>query len=229
MTSTTQQDDQGQGSDGQGSDGTAGGAHGGAGPARRSPVRRWTLVAAVVVAVGAVAWLAFGWFGVQGLFLDDEVNEAAPAFESGAQAEPGDLPTTVPPATAPSAPPATTPTTSAPAAPVIEVVAAGDFVSLDHATSGRASVLTDGTDQRFLRLEGFATDNGPDLDVYLTTTAPDGEESTFDDDFVDLGDLQGNVGDQNYEIPAGVDLDRYTNVVIWCVRFASAFGAAPLA
>ena len=46
--------------------------------------------------------------------------------------------------------------------------------------------------------------------------------------FVSLGRLQGNQGNQNYEIAAGVDLRRYRSVVIWCRRFTYAFGAAPL-
>ncbi|MCO4835109.1 MAG: DM13 domain-containing protein, partial [Acidimicrobiaceae bacterium] len=46
--------------------------------------------------------------------------------------------------------------------------------------------------------------------------------------FIDLGDLKGNIGSQNYEIPVGIDLDRYSTVVIWCVRFGVAFGAAEL-
>ena len=89
-------------------------------------------------------------------------------------------------------------------------------------------MLSDGSDQRFLRFEDFATDNGPDLNVYLSTAPPDAPAGDFDDDFVDLGDLKGNIGSQNYEIPADVDLDRYRSVVIWCVRFGVAFGAAEL-
>jgi hypothetical protein len=45
---------------------------------------------------------------------------------------------------------------------------------------------------------------------------------------VDLGGLKGNIGPQNYEIGSDVDLDRYSTVVIWCVRFGVAFGAAEL-
>ena len=76
---------------------------------------------------------------------------------------------------------------------------------------------------RFLRLEQFETDNGPDLKVYLVNSAT-GDVS----DFVSLGDLKGNIGDQNYEIPADVDLAVYDTVLIWCVRFSSAFGEAML-
>lgn len=46
--------------------------------------------------------------------------------------------------------------------------------------------------------------------------------------FVDLGELQGNLGDQNYLVPADVEPLAYASVVIWCERFDSAFGAADL-
>jgi len=45
---------------------------------------------------------------------------------------------------------------------------------------------------------------------------------------VDLGPLKGNVGDQNYDVPVGVDLAKYRAVSIWCRRFSVNFGAAPL-
>ncbi len=122
-----------------------------------------------------------------------------------------------------------TPDTTVLSEPVISVEASGSFRSRSHPTSGSATVLGDGTGQRFLRFEHFRTDNGPDLDVYLSSAGPDAPESAFDDDFVNLGDLQGNIGDQNYEIPRGLDLDHYSTVVVWCVRFSVAFGAAALA
>ena len=64
--------------------------------------------------------------------------------------------------------------------------------------------------------------------MYLSTNPARGAEGAFDDTFVNLGRLKGNVGDQNYEIPAGTDLGGLTTVVIWCDRFNSAFGAADL-
>lgn len=178
-------------------------------------LRRHRLPLAVVglAASALAAWLAFGYFGVQTLWVDDEVDEAAPAFASGARVD-----ETLPPASA----------DLDGAEPTVQTVASGSFIARSHATEGTVSVLTDGSEQRFLRLTDFATDNGPDVNVYLSTAAPDADEGAFDDDFVDLGDLTGNVGDQNYEIPAEVDLSEYRTVVLWCVRFGVAFGAAPL-
>jgi hypothetical protein len=72
------------------------------------------------------------------------------------------------------------------------------------------------------------TDNGPDLYLYLSPNGADGDEAAFDDGHLSLGRLKGNLGDQNYEVPAEADLARYHSVVIWCDRFNSAFGAASL-
>ena len=107
----------------------------------------------------------------------------------------------------------------------------GAFGPRSHPGEGVAKVLNDGTEQRFLRFEEFSTDNGPDPNVYLTTADADADAGDFgaSGQFVDLGDLKGNVGEQNYEIPPEVDLAQFDTVVIWCVRFGVAFAAADLA
>jgi hypothetical protein len=115
-----------------------------------------------------------------------------------------------------------------PAEAVVVTLVDGVFMDRSHPTSGRVLVLNDGSTQRFLRFEDFETDNGPDLNVYLSSAAPDASVDQLGADFVDLGDLKGNVGPQNYEIPPDVDLDRYSTVVVWCVRFGVAFGSADL-
>lgn len=95
--------------------------------------------------------------------------------------------------------------------------------TLSQATTFR---LEDGS--HVLRLEDFASTNGPDLFVYLTTADADATDDELGAEFVDLGVLTGNIGNQNYVIPADVDLDRFDTVVIWCRRFTTAFGAADL-
>jgi hypothetical protein len=205
------------------------------------------VLSAVLVVVGLLAYLAFGVFGVQFLFIDDKVDEAAPVFESGAgaatettatEAPAGAPATTDAPGVSTTVVDGTTPGTVAPtttvppppvdAQPEIITVSTGTFVSRAHPGEGVATVLTDGSSQRFLRFEQFSTDNGPDLNVYLTVADADASDGEFDDEFVDLGNLKGNIGDQNYEIPPEVDLDRFDTVVVWCVRFSVAFTAADL-
>ena len=202
-------------------------------------VQNWKVTLPAVIVAGAVgAWLLFGFFGVQTLFVDDKVDEALPAFSSGAGAS--GLPSDALSEEAADSMNKAMDEENRPASELVDepmpveevpeviILVSGPFVDRSHPTLGTAKVITDGSDQRFLRFEDFRTDNGPDLNVYLSTAAPDAPAGEFDDDFVDLGDLKGNIGDQNYEIPAGVDLDRYSTVVIWCVRFGVAFGAAPL-
>ena len=45
-------------------------------------------------------------------------------------------------------------------------------------------------------------------------------------DSVELGLLKGNRGDQNYDLPASVDLQKYNAVVIYCERFHATLGVA---
>jgi electron transfer DM13 len=75
---------------------------------------------------------------------------------------------------------------------------------------------------KYLRLENFKSTNGPDLHVYLATD----EKAS---DYVILGKLKANIGNQNYEIPDGVDLAKYHEVLIWCKQFSVLFGSAELA
>ncbi len=179
--------------------------------ARRPSLRRPILIG--LIAAGIVIVFVLFWFQPQKLFIDDRVDEAVPG-----EASPG---------------PAATGTTETPgpgdvtsAAPI--ELARGTFVPLDHATSGTVRVLETGDDSRVVRLEGFETENGPDLYVYLTTNRAGGDKGAFDDEFIDLGRLKGNQGDQNYDLTADADLSRFRTIVIWCDRFNSPFGAADL-
>jgi hypothetical protein len=106
-------------------------------------------------------------------------------------------------------------------------VSSGTFVSGVHATTGTATIykLDDGS--RILRLSDFTTSNGPKVHVILADHAVAGND-VEDAASVDLGDLKGNTGNQNYVIPAGVDLARVKAVAIYCERFHVNFGAATL-
>jgi hypothetical protein len=200
--------------------------------------RRW-VIAGVGAILAVVTALAVAVFEVQTLFIDERAAEAPPVFRSGAAESAPVHPAPLAPAPTTSASTtvssplasANAPTTSVPTtttAQVVRVDVQGQFISREHDTSGHASILTDGS-QRFLRLTDFSTSNGPDVHVYLTAgVTANGPQSAFDDDFVELGGLKGNVGDQNYEVPADADA-RYRTVVIWCDRFNVVFGAADLA
>jgi hypothetical protein len=100
----------------------------------------------------------------------------------------------------------------------------GSFVGVGdgiHNAEGIAKVILLQDGNSILRLENLHVTNGPDLYVYLS---PDKSAS----DFVNIGKLKANNGNQNYEIPAGTDLSKYDTVLIWCRPFSVLFGSAEL-
>jgi hypothetical protein len=110
------------------------------------------------------------------------------------------------------------------------VVATGTFHGAAHKTSGRATVYQSPSGE-VLRLTHFATSNGPNLHVILIAASDAVDNENFLDkkvERVELGQLKGNEGDQNYEIPAGTDLSKYKAVSIFCERYNANFGTAPL-
>ena len=107
----------------------------------------------------------------------------------------------------------------------VAVLLSGAFVGVGdgiHDAQGHALVVPLETSQQILRLEDFSSTNGPDLYVYL---ASDSSAS----DYVSLGRLKANNGNQNYDIPEGTDLAKYDTVLIWCKQFSVLFGSAELA
>jgi thiol-disulfide isomerase/thioredoxin len=106
----------------------------------------------------------------------------------------------------------------------------GQFYPLVHAVQGAARIyeLEDGS--RILRFEEeFLVDNGPDLAVWLVPqeTVPN-QIGSVPEGYYELARLKGNEGNQNYEIPADLDLSQFKSVVVWCVTFSVPFAAAPL-
>jgi len=195
------------------------------------------------------AYLAFGVYGIQGLVIDNEVNEdfpvaaASPSGGSAAQAtvemqatEPPmatEMLATAPPmatvemlAAAPSATPTAAPAPTevpAPAGPVL--IAAGQFYGVDHGGAGDALIYRQPDGSYLLRLENFAVDNAPDMYVYVVAD-PSGDtpQKVANAGFLDLG----NKGNQNYGLPAAYDPAIHRSVTIWCERFTVVIATAPL-
>ena len=108
-------------------------------------------------------------------------------------------------------------------------LASGEFHSGAHETKGTATVFQLADGKKTLRLTDFATSNGPDVHVYLVA-ADDAKDNdaVSKAGYIDVGSLKGNIGDQNYDLPANADLTKYRAVTIWCKRFSVNFGTAPL-
>jgi hypothetical protein len=100
----------------------------------------------------------------------------------------------------------------------------GTFIGIGdgfHKVEGAAKVIPVESGAQILRLENFKATNGPDLYVYLS-------KDKSASDFINVGRLKGNVGNQNYEIPIGSDLSKYNTVLIWCRAFSFLFGSAQI-
>ena len=105
-----------------------------------------------------------------------------------------------------------------------DLLLTGSFIGVGdgiHDAQGVAKVIPIEGRGDILRLEELVVTNGPDLYVYLST-----DKSASD--FVNLGRLKANIGNQNYLIPAGTDLSKYDTVLIWCRAFSVLFGSAEL-
>lgn len=192
--------------------------------------KTWIIIGIIV----AIPVLAAGWWLGSPLFIDREVNEEFPA---SANAEiPDDM-------TQEEVEEVMVDAANGPVAQVEEpmpeggesesafplALAQGEFRDADsfHTGEGTATIyeLEDGS--RILRFEDFATVNGPDLRVLLV---PESNPQNREDlaGYVELGALKGNIGDQNYEIPADLDISRYGSVMVYCNPFHVVFTVATL-
>ncbi len=163
--------------------------------------RRRDLRAPVLGAYLLTAAVVGGYLG-RSQFLDDEVSEKVVRVTPAA---PGD-------------------SASQAERPRNVLLARGRFESVAHSASGVATTVRRAGGGNVLTLTSFEVDNGPDLRVYLVS-GPARDESEVED-FRDLGALKGNKGDQQYDLPQGLDLDRYSTVVIWCRAFSVNFARA---
>jgi hypothetical protein len=149
----------------------------------------------------AVAGLAGAWYAFrpEKLFTSEKVNETFPAAAASA------------------------------ASPAPVALRAGNFHGVAHESQGTATIFQLPDGKRVVRLANFKTSNGPQLHLYLTSAADATDSDTIEKaEILDLGDLKGNEGDQNYDIPAGADLNKFKSATVWCARFGVNFATAPL-
>jgi hypothetical protein len=155
-----------------------------------------------IVFGAAALLLAIAWYAFRPelLFINKTVNEDFPGGAAMAAIEKGPM-----------------------------LVTTGKFKGLAHETQGLASIYQLPGGKRTLRLTEFETSNGPDVHVYLVAASDATDDETVKKaGFLDLGSIKGNIGDQNYDLPIDVDLNKYRAVTVWCKRFGVNFATAPL-
>ena len=155
-------------------------------------------IAAVAVAIPAIVYAAGP------LFINTSIDEPAPTPNAMTKGTGGEMT-------------GEKPEIAVPATHGGKFIGAGDGI---HDAKGMATVIPVDS-KNVLRLEEFQSTNGPDLYVYL---ASDDNAS----EFVNLGKLKANIGNQNYDVPVGTDLMKYNKVLIWCQQFSVLVGSAQL-
>lgn len=199
--------------------------------------RSLLLIGGIAGLVGLIVVFAVAWYLVSPLFIDNVVEEEFPSelpsaeqlaqmpqeerekMAEQAMEAAADMPDKVMDEAMPE-----------PAANVEPVIVLqGQFQDADsfHQGSGEATIyrLPDGS--HVLRFENFEATNGPDLHVILATNPQPTSHQELGD-YIDLGSLKGNIGSQNYEIPADTDVSQYQSVVIYCMPFHVVFSTATL-
>ncbi len=201
------------------------------------------IVAAIIFTVGILVGVA-GWILFSPLFIDNVVDEGFPPAASAPRA-PDTMPSPTELAEMPGAEreamreevldkaaamPNTEvvedmPVDSGPALLIGGTFRDGDRI---HKGSGNAGIyrLADGSN--VLRFEDFESTNGPDLRVIVSSHPNPDDGTQVHEGFHDLGPLKGNVGNQNYVLPAGLEPDDIGSVIIYCRAFSVIFAVASL-
>ena len=122
------------------------------------------------------------------------------------------------------------PAMDAPVATGERVIARGVFIHASpsdpiHYGKGKVTVRA-----RVLRLEqDFEVGPGPKFHVYLVPKGTIRKSADVKNTmYVDLGRLRAFKGAQNFRIPNGIDLSKYSSVVIWCEAFVVLISPADL-
>ncbi len=212
----------------------------------------WFRVPPVIrVIVLVVPFVIVSWWLISPYFIDDVVDEDfttsiseqvvttdnAPAVAPPPEVPLGDAPVTSSDQTSAGEPAQEEPSAAAvpieqdppppppPDGPVL--LGAGQFVGLaGHSGTGDAGIFQNSDGSLVLRFENFDIENGPDLEVYLV---PGPDQISLPEGSIHLGALEGNIGDQNYELPAGTELAPGTyTALVWCEAFSVEFVGATI-
>lgn len=192
-----------------------------------------------IIAVLGVILLVAAWFFVAPLFIDRTVDESFDFVTDDGHVDMKAVMAMSPDKRLAMMPDIIDAAASAPDRPATEtmpadapkVVAEGQFIDADaiHKGSGEATLYAIGDGQHVVRFEDFRTTNGPALVVYLAKhPSPTEASHVRDGGYLNLGKLKGNVGNQNYAVPAGTNIAEYNSVVIWCELFGVLFSPAAL-
>jgi hypothetical protein len=110
-----------------------------------------------------------------------------------------------------------------------EVVARGRFYPIERRGGGEAVLHELPNGRLALRLEDFETSANTDLFLWLSETErPRTTKQALRSQHTQFARLKATIGEQNYLLPKGADVDSIGSIVIWCEPIRIAYTAARL-
>lgn len=105
----------------------------------------------------------------------------------------------------------------------------GDFIKKKKRLKGAWEVVQRG-DRTFIVFgDDFRAANGPDLKISLSPkSVSEVSGKTAVDGSINIGELKATKGTQEYEIPAGINLDDYSSVLVHCEAYSVLWGGGDL-
>ena len=97
----------------------------------------------------------------------------------------------------------------------------GNLIGIGGHTAMGTATLYEKGGQKFVVLDPYESQNGPDLKVYLSKTI---NASSY----INLGPLKSVMGKQTYGVPGNPNIHEYQYVHIWCEQYSVEFGRAEL-
>jgi hypothetical protein len=191
--------------------------------------KKWSKIGLGVAIILVIPAIWFAWYLGSPLFIDDVANEDFPLTANATipdnvtRSEAEDMMETAAKLDSPMA----EDMTDNMAASSTMALITGNFRDEDrlHKGSGKATLYRLEDESHVLRLEDLNVTNGPDLHVLLMVDPEGGDKSQG---YLDLGKLKGNIGNQNYPVPADADVSIYNAVMIYCQPFHVVFSTARL-
>ncbi len=110
-----------------------------------------------------------------------------------------------------------------------QVLARGRFYRVERRGRGRAELYRLPNGRHALRFENFNTSANTDLFVWLSQARrPRTTKAALRAPHREFTLLKSTLGDQNYLLPRGLDVERFRSIVIWCEPVSIVYTAASL-
>ena len=104
------------------------------------------------------------------------------------------------------------------------LLATSDLEGIGHHATGHVQVIRLADGGLRLTLKDIDIENAPDLHLYMAEEKVTGDVGKYKY----VARMKGNKGDQQYKLPADLDLKKNHVVVVWCRAFDVGVAQAPL-